>query len=318
MSKKLLIKETNKKKSYFFLLLSLSFFLIPNLFALENKIIIKIDNKIITTLDIYNEIKILKLLNKDLGELDNNEINQIAKNSIKKQKIREIELEKYYKEISIPEDKLNPYFKNYLIKLGFENVDKFNQFAKKNNLNINLIKEKITIELLWNQLVYNKFNKNIKIDKKMIKKEILKKTKQNEYLLSEIIFRIENKKELNEKFEKIKNEIKIKGFENSALRNSISDSSKDGGKIGWVKETSLSNKIRIILNKMDINSISDPIKVPGGFLILKINDIREVENKLDIDKEIDFAIKSKTNKQLDQFSNIYFNKISKDLIINEL
>ena len=318
MSKKLLIKETNKKKNYFFLLVFLSFFLIQNLFALENKIILKIDNKIITTLDVYNEIKILKLLNKNLGELNKDEINQIAKNSIKKQKIKEIELEKYYKELIIPEDKLNPYFKNYLIKLGFENVNKFNQFAKKNNLDINLIKEKITIELLWNQLVYNKFNKNIKIDKKMIEKEILKKTKQNEYFLSEIIFRIENKKELNEKFKKIKNEIKIKGFENSALRNSISDSSKDGGKIGWVKETSLSYKIKIILNKMDVNSISDPIKIPGGFLILKINDIREVENKLNIDEELDFAIKSKTNKQLEQFSNIYFNKISKDLIINEL
>jgi len=318
MSKKLLIKETNKKKNYFFLLVFLSFFLIQNLFALENKIILKIDNKIITTLDVYNEIKILKLLNKNLGELNKDEINQIAKNSIKKQKIREIELEKYYKELIIPEDQLNPYFKNYLIKLGFENVNNFNQFAKKNNLNINLIKEKITIELLWNQLVYNKFNKNIKIDKKMIKKEILKKTKQNEYFLSEIIFRIENKKELNEKFKKIRNEIKIKGFENSALRNSISDSSKDGGKIGWVKETSLSNKIKMILSEMDINSISDPIKIPGGFLILKINDIREVENKLNIDEELDIAIKSKTNKQLDQFSNIYFNKISKDLIINEL
>ena len=69
---------------------------------------------------------------------------------------------------------------------------------------------------------------------------------------------------------------------------------------------------------MDVNSISDPIKIPGGFLILKINDIREVENKLNIDEELDFAIKSKTNKQLEQFSNIYFNKISKDLIINEL
>ena len=152
----------------------------------------------------------------------------------------------------------------------------------------------------------------------MIKKEIQKKTKQNEYFLSEIIFSIENKKELNEKFKKIKNEIKIKGFENSALRNSISDSSKDGGKIGWVKETSLSNKIKMILSEMDINTISDPIKIPGGFLILKINDIREVENKLNIDEELDFAIKSKTNKQLEQFSNIYFNKISKDLIINEL
>ena len=317
MNKRLLIKKTNRK-NYFFLFLFLSFFLIPNLFAIENKIILKIDNKIITTLDVYNEIKILKLLNKDLGELNNDEINLIAKNSLKKQKIREIELEKYYEELFIPEDKLNPYFKNYLIKLGFENINKFNQFAKENNLNINLIKEKITIELLWNQLVYNKFNKNIKIDKKMIKKEILKKTKQNEYFLSEIIFRIENKKELNEKFKKIKNEIKIKGFENSALRNSISDSSKDGGKIGWVKETSLSNKIKMILSEMDINTISDPIKIPGGFLILKINDIREVENKLNIDEELDIAIKSKTNKQLDQFSNIYFNKISKDLIINEL
>ncbi len=317
MNKRLLIKKTNRK-NYFFLFLFLSFFLIPNLFAIENKIILKIDNKIITTLDVYNEIKILKLLNKDLGELNNDEINLIAKNSLKKQKIREIELEKYYEELFIPEDKLNPYFKNYLIKLGFENINKFNQFAKENNLNINLIKEKITIELLWNQLVYKKFYKNVKIDKKMIKKEILKKTKQNEYLLSEIIFRTDNKKELKEKFKKIKNEIKIKGFENSALRNSISDSSKDGGKIGWVKETSLSSKIKIILSKMDINSISDPIKIPGGFLILKINDIREVENKLDIDEEVDFVIKSKTNKQLNQFSNIYLNKISKDLIINEL
>ena len=307
-----------KKKTNFFLILLLSFFSITGLFAQENKIVLKINNEIITTLDVYNEIKILKLLNKSLNKLGKNEIIQIASRSIKKQKIKEIELKKYYKEILIPDNELNPYLKNYLNKLGFENIESFNNYSKKKKLNINLIREKISIELLWNQLVYKKFYKNVKIDKKAIKNEILKRTKQNEYLLSEIIFSIDNKEEFEEKFKKIKNDINSIGFKNSALRNSISDSSKDGGYIGWVKETSLSKKIKIILNKLKIKSVSDPIKIPSGFLILKIDDIRQVKINLNIDKELDFAIRSKTKKQLDQFSNIYLNKISKDLIIHEL
>ena len=307
-----------RKKTNFFLILLLSFFLITSLFAQENKIVLKIDNEIITTLDVYNEIKILKLLNKSLNKLGKNEIIQIASRSIKKQKIKEIELKKYYKEILIPDNELNPYLKNYLNKLGFENIESFNNYSKKKKLNINLIREKISIELLWNQLVYKKFYKNVKIDKKAIKNEILKRTKQNEYLLSEIIFSIDNKEEFEEKFKKIKNDINSIGFKNSALRNSISDSSKDGGYIGWVKETSLSKKIKIILNKLKIKSVSDPIKIPSGFLILKIDDIRQVKINLNIDKELDFAIRSKTNKQLNQFSNMYLNKISKDLIIHEL
>tara|TARA_B100000900_G_C20590104_1_gene721249 strand:- start:32 stop:958 length:927 start_codon:yes stop_codon:yes gene_type:complete len=307
-----------RKKTNFFLTLLLFFFLITNLFAQENKIVLKIDNEIITTLDVFNEIKILKLLNQNLEKLSKDEIIQIASSSIKKQKIKEIELKKYYKEIFIPDDELNPYLKNYFNKLGFENIENFNKYAKKNKININLIKEKISIELLWNQLVYKKFYKNVKINKETIKKEIIKKTKQNEYLLSEIIFSIENKKEFEEKLKKIKNDINSSSFENSALRNSISESSKDSGNIGWVKETSLSDKIKMILNKMEIDGISDPIKIPNGFLILKINDIRQVDIKLNIDEELDFAIRSKTNKQLKQFSDIYLNKISKDLIIHEL
>lgn len=307
-----------KKKTNFFLTLLLSFFLTTNLFAQENKIVLKIDNEIITTLDVFNEIKILKLLNQNLEKLSKDEIIQIASSSIKKQKIKEIELKKYYKEIFIPDDELNPYLKNYLNKLGFENIEDFNKYAKKNKININLIREKISIELLWNQLIYKKFYKNVKIDKETIKKEIIKKTKQKEYLLSEIIFSIENKKELEEKLKKIKNDIDSLGFENSALRNSISDSSKDNGKIGWVKETSLSNKIKMILNQMEIDGISDPIKIPNGFLILKINDIKQVDIKLNIDEELDFAIRSKTNKQLNQLSDIYLKKVSKDLVIHGL
>lgn len=307
-----------KKKTNFFLTLLLSFFLTTNLFAQENKIVLKIDNEIITTLDVFNEIKILKLLNQNLEKLSKDEIIQIASSSIKKQKIKEIELKKYYKEIFIPDDELNPYLKNYLNKLGFENIENFNKYAKKNKININLIREKISIELLWNQLIYKKFYKNVKIDKETIKKEIIKKTKQKEYLLSEIIFSIENKKELDEKLKKIKNDIDSLGFENSALRNSISDSSKDNGKIGWVKETSLSNKIKMILNQMEIDGISDPIKIPNGFLILKINDIKQVDIKLNIDEELDFAIRSKTNKQLNQLSDIYLKKVSKDLVIHGL
>ena len=150
------------KKKLIFLTLLLSFFLTTNLFAQENKIVLKIDNEIITTLDVFNEIKILKLLNQNLEKLSKDEIIQIASSSIKKQKIKEIELKKYYKEIFIPDDELNPYLKNYLNKLGFENIENFNKYAKKNKIKINLIREKISIELLWNQLIYKKFYKNVK------------------------------------------------------------------------------------------------------------------------------------------------------------
>lgn len=307
----------NNKIIYIFFF-SVIFFLAQNSHSIENKIILKIENRIITTIDIFNEIKILKLLNKNLETLNKDEIREVAKNSLKTEKIKELELEKYFKEVLINDENLNPFLTKYINKLGFQNISDFNQYSKNNNLDINLIKKKISIELLWNQLIYKKFNTNIKIDKEKIQKEILIKKIQNEYLLSEIIFKVESKDDLERKFNLIIKEIETKGFENAAITNSISDTSKDGGKVGWIKETSLSDNMRKILNNVKKEDFTNPIKIPGGYIVLKINDKRKVKNQLNTSDEIDFIIKQQTNKQLSQYSNIFFNKIANNFQINEL
>ncbi len=171
---------------------------------------------------------------------------------------------------------------------------------------------------MWNELILKKFSKSIKINEELIKNEILEKKFQQEFLISEIVFNISNKNELESKFNDIKKEIKINGFSNAALIYSISSTSINGGKIGWIKESAMSNEIRKGLFNTNIGEITKPISIPGGFLILLNENKRETLLKFDVNKEIEMIIKRKTNEQLSQFSNIYFNKIKKDVKINEL
>ena len=171
---------------------------------------------------------------------------------------------------------------------------------------------------MWNELIFKKFSKKIKIDKKLIKKEISSKEKQEEFLIYEIVFEVKNKNNLNKKYNLIKKEIKNNNFSKAALLYSNSESSLNGGKVGWVKLSSMSQQIRSALKNTKIGEITEPIKIPGAFIILNVKDKRETLVKLDINSEVERLIKRKTNEQLNQFSNIYFNKIKKDVKINEL
>ena len=146
----------------------------------------------------------------------------------------------------------------------------------------------------------------------------LKKLQKREFLLSEILFSLNENEKLDDKIILLKKEIKDKGFSQTALSYSISDTSSKGGRLGWVSETILSQKIKNEVKKIKVGDHTDPIVIPGGFLIIKIEDIREVDNGSDLNDEIEKIIKDKTNEQLNQFSNIYFNKTKKDVVINEL
>ena len=225
---------------------------------------------------------------------------------------------RYHKEINLEEKIYKPYLDRYLRRLGFDSDNAFKEYIKKNDIDINAIKKKLCVELMWSQLIYKKFVKNVKIDESKIRSELLKNNKQNEYLLSEIVFNIQKKDELNKKLNLILDDIKTNGFEKAAFEHSISDSSKNGGKIGWIKETSLSPKINNLLKEIKIYQITKPIQIPGGFLIIKINNVRIIENNSDIEKELKESVLKRTNKQLDQFSNIYLNKIKKNISIDEL
>jgi len=317
MNKKL--KDNNflnfNYKIFIFLYILIS--LPSQILSYENKILFKIDNNIITTIDILNEIQYLKLLNDDFKNFEQDKIYKIAKNSILRDVIRENDLKKYFKKIELDEEFLEKFILEYFSKLNFDSIKDLERFLIKNNLKIEYISKKITIQLMWNDLILKKFSQNIKIDKNKIERQISEKKLQQEFLISEIVFNIKNKNQLKDKFNEIKKEVNNNGFSRAALIHSISDTSTNGGKVGWVRESSLSNEIKDAIKIINIGEITNPINIPGAFIILLKEDKREILVKLDINKEIERTVKRKTNEQLNQFSNIYYNKIKKNVKIYE-
>jgi len=289
-----------------------------NSLAIENRILFKVNNEIITSMDILTELKYLEIINKDLKETSKNQSFEIAKRSLIREKIKKIELKKLLKEIEVEEKYLNNLLIDYFRSINIKTISEFKKFFISQDIDPNLIKKKISIEILWNQLIYSKFKQNVKIDRKSIQNEISNNVKKKEFLLSEILFSINESEKLNDRMVLLKKEIKEKGFSQTALTYSISDTSSKGGKLGWVSEKIMSKKIKNEVKKIKVGDYTNPIVIPGGFLIIKIEDIREKDNSSDLNNEIEKIIKDKTNEQLNRFSNIYFNKIKKDMIINEL
>ena len=302
---------------YIFLILLFSSFLYSQINSIENKIILNIDNNIVTTVDIENEAKYLKVLNPKLNNLEKNTIFEVAKNSLIKENIKMIEISKYQLR-DLDEKYLENIMRNIYEGIGMKSMKEFLNYISNYNIDINTINEKLEIEAKWNQLIYQKFHSKLKIDKKKIKDEIkLNKKFTNSYLLYEILFSAKKNDEAKNKYSKILKSIEKDGFENTASIFSLSESGKTGGQLGWINERSLSKKILIEISKIEKNEITKPILIPGGFLILYIKDIKKVEKKIDIDKEFTLMVRYLQNQQLNQYSNIYFNKITKDIEINE-
>tara|TARA_B100000925_G_scaffold280170_1_gene250634 strand:- start:260 stop:1201 length:942 start_codon:yes stop_codon:yes gene_type:complete len=311
-----------QKKSFKFIkkrfLLVIFFLLVQtSVIAFENEIIVKIDNKIITKIDINNELKYLRSLNPNLKNLSKNDLFQIAKTSLIREKIKEIEISKM-DNITINQDYLNNIISGIYKNLGYTNKEEFLNYLKIQNIDIEEIEKKISKEALWNQLILNKYKKKVKINEKKIKKKIENTKKfSNSYLLNEIIFNTEKKDEFRIIFEKIKKSIEINGFENTASIFSISDTSKIGGKLGWINESSISKKILEEIKNLNDGEYTNPIQIPGGFLVLNVKEKKTVEQKTDVEAEFLLRVKALTNQQLNQYSNIYFNKIKKNIKIYE-
>ncbi len=302
------------------LILLFNFFFLNNVYSIENKIILKIENEIISSLDITNEISYLKALNPNVKNLKKSELYKIAKNSLIRENVKKNELLKYVEEIKLDQKFLGKLIKDRYSRLNLTNKEEFLNYLKNYNLNMQVIEKKISLEALWNQLIFQKFSQKVKINKENLLKEIETDLNLGEknFLLSEIIFTIENKKDLSKKYSEIKNAILKSGFENAALTYSISDSSNFGGKLGWVKETALNKTIQNNLVKLSKNEITKPIFSPNGYIVLKIDDIKFTKKNYDKKEALDNLIKSRTNQQLNQFSTMYFNKIKKNTNINEL
>ena len=293
-------------------------FEIKNVVAVENKILFKVDNEIITTIDIFEEIKFLKSFNPEMNNLSKTELFEISKNSLLKNKIKKIEIMKFVKEFKVEDKFLQNIIKHKYSKIGINSLENFKSFLKDNSLDFEVIREKLTTELIWNDLIYQKFNKKIVIDRDKIKDEILQnsqKENQIELLLSEISFSVNDKVDFQNKYQKILLDIENIGFKKTALVHSKSETATNGGVVGWVNENTLNENVKKTISELQIGQFSKPIRTSSGFIILRIDDKRESVLKLNLNEKIEEIIRFKTNDQLDQFSNIYFNKVKKDLII---
>ena len=317
MNKKLIGSNFLNFNYKIFIFLYILIFFPTQILSYENKILFKINNYIITTVDILNEIQYLNILNEDFKNFEKDKINKIAKNSVIRDVIKENELKKYFKKLELDEAFIENFALEYFSKLKLNSFEELENFLLKNNLKLEYIKKKITIQLMWNELILKRFSQNVKIDKNKIEEQISEQRFQQEFLISEIVFNIKNKNELKNKFNEIKKEVENNGFSRAALIYSVSDTSTNGGKVGWVRDNSLSNEIKNAIKITNIGEITRPIIIPGAFIILYKEDKRETLVELDIDKEIESIIKRKTNEQLNQFSNIYYNKIKKNINIYE-
>ncbi len=278
-----------------------------------------IDNEVITNHDIKKESQYLKILNPNLTKINEDKILDLAKMSLINEIIKKKEINKIFN-LNNENPFVNDYLKDLYSKLDYKSEKEFEIALKReDNYSLTQIKKKIKIELFWNELIYSKYKNQVKIDKQKLINKIdnINKRTQKKYLLSEIVF---NKKK-NETFEKITDQIKLSineiGFNNTANIYSISESSKLGGKLGWVNENSLSQKIVNQLNFIKEGEYTNIIQIGKNYLILKVDKIEINEIKIDKQKELEKLIQIESNKQLNQFSRIYFDKSKINYTINE-
>ena len=306
------------KVFYIFVLLIL--FNCKNLYSSNVYIELKIGNEIITNFDIEKEKKYLLALNNNLSQVPEKKLYELSKNSIINEKIKKKELLIYF-DLEKAEMIMKDVIKNFYIKVGFENETQFSNYLKQYEISIDYVKEKLKIETLWNQLIYNKFNNQISVDNNKLKikmnNELKNKSKIKEFNLSEILFDLKQGEKYKKKYKLILESINKSGFENTSNLYSISDSSKFGGKIGWLKKTQLSKNIIEKLDKIKSGEITEPIQTANGYLILKINTIREIKKKIDLDEELKNLIEIEKNRQLNEFSQTYFNKVKKNIILSD-
>ena len=309
-------KEIIKK---YLIIILLFFFTHQNLEAIENKILIQIENEIITSIEIFKYSQYLIALDKNIRNLNDEEIFEITKNLLIKEKIKKIKLKDEGLKLRLDEKMLDNYIRSIFSTKGINNLSDYKKFLNNLEVDFETMREKLTINLLWNNLIFKKFSSKLKINKNILREQI-ENQKNNffeSYLLSEIFFEAADKLNMDKKNKEIRMYIDKENFNKAALVFSQSESANDEGNIGWINANALNKNIRKALSSLKKGDITNPISVPGGFLILRLDDKKFTKKDVNLEEELNKLIKIKTNQQLSQFSNIYFNKVKKEILVNE-
>ena len=286
----------------------------------DYKIIVKVDNNIISNYDIKKEKNYLSALNPDISNIKEDDFNKIAKESLIREIIKEKETSKYH-DIDFQSPELIKLAENLYTRLNVNSKEELKIHLEKYDLTLKHVIRKLTIESNWNAFIYERYINLVKIDKDKIKKdlELESSITKNEklFLLSEILFNAKDQEEYDDIYKKIMASIKEKGFRSTATIYSLSDTAKFGGEIGWVSKNDISEKIYKQISTLKINEFTEPFKIATGFLLININAIKVEERKDDLEERYKNIITNERNRQLNQHSIIYFKKIKKRSLIYE-
>ena len=292
-----------------------------NTLASKIEIKLKVDNEIITNQDIVDEANYLISMNKSLNQISKKDIYKISIQSLIKEKIKYLEVIKYY-DVNSENEKLNELvLSNLLSQYRVNNKQDLEKLFSKLKLNMDEVNTKIKIEVFWKKLIFDKYISKVSINKTKLKEKVTKQSNSNyseEFFLREILFELNNNKNVNDEYLKIKETINNNTFATAASIFSISDTSLQGGEIGWIRKSQLSEKLINHVINLEIGEISKPIQLGNKYLILKLEDKRKKQIKIDINKELEIIVQKETDRQLNQYSANYFNKIKKNIYINEL
>ena len=304
-----------------FLIFTTIFFLSFNLKLASSQVFIKakVNNKIITNIDIKNEKNYLLALNPNLRNLPDENINRYAIDSAINEKVKKLEIERLY-EIEVNNNIINKIIKDLYSEIGISNLEEFKKYLTKYNINLDVVEKKIAIEVAWNDYIVQKYNNAVLVDENKIRNKIKNLSKKNyveNLLLSEIIFTLNENEDFDIKFEKIKDSIKNIGFEETAKIYSVSESKKSGGKIGWVYKSQLSNKISDQINKIELGEFTNPITVPGGFILIKLNDKKNQLMEVNEEEQFKKALNFEKNRQLTMYSTLHYKRVYNKAVINE-
>lgn len=305
---------------YFFLILSI---LTSKSLTNDNSLIIKltINDQIITNYDLEKEKNYLFALNPKLRNIENSRLLQLSRDSLIREKIKQKEIEKFY-EIDYENEQVNKIIENIFLSLNIPTVNEFEIYLQKFDIKLPEIKKKISIEQVWNKLIFELYNDKLLINEDVINQQLDEILKNNlnkkSFNLSEIVFTSKNKTEFNNTLAEIKNVINNNGFEEAAKIFSISNTAKSGGSLGWINENQLNEKIYSAIINLNANQYSDPIITAGSNIILMVNEIKDMDIA-DINRKDEFQkiINQEKNRQLNEFSVIHFKKLESKAIINE-
>jgi len=290
----------NKISIIFFFLI---FFLNGILNAkIENKIIVKVGNEVITSFEIKNKIlRTLILNNSNINQENIDKLKEQVLDNLVNIKLKENELKKT--NVEIDTNRIN----EYLSKISSNDIAKLKNLFIQNNVSFELFIDELKTEFKWQKFIYQKYSKKIEINENSLNDEIETLLKDQlevkEVNLSEI--QLLNNQNINNKefIQNIFDEIKQNGFENTALKFSVSSSSSEKGSLGWINIKTLSKSIYDLVSNMSPGDISEPIIQSNNILLIKLNKERKVSRTdLDKDEMKKRLIKQKENELFNLYS----------------